>query len=229
MLIEPKRDIIGNQSSPTILPNLKVGDIINGDYFEIEDDGTDVRKGDATTWDEVSRTFVGQSLYSPAGRIDYNFIELTVDYASNALYPSDFTGLVVQAMHARKPGSDIRPHIHWIQNQGAMPNLLVGYRFYDNGAPVPGSWTLKALTASDNAFTYPGSGSIQQVTEFNLAPGTFSGMGLSFTFDCKVYRDTTNVSTLFTGADAYSGVWAAKYYDIHFEKDMTGSREEFVK
>jgi len=205
---------------------LFVGDSTN--FFTVEDDGTDVRYGDATTWDEASQSFVGANIFTVAGRVDYNFTELTLDFANNARYPEEPVGIVIQAMHARKPASDIRPHLHWIQNQNATPNILVEYRFYNNGDSIPG-WTLKALTASDNLFTYPGSGSIQQITEFNLPVGTFAGMGLSFTFDCKFYRDTGNISTLFSGLDGYSGIWNAKYYDIHFEKDMTGSRQEFVK
>jgi hypothetical protein len=130
-------------------------------------------------------------------------------------------------MHARKAGSDIKPHIHWIQNQNAVPNILVSYRFYNNGASVPGSWTLKALT--NTVFTYPGSGSIVQISPFNLTSGTFANSSLSFTFDAKVYRDTANASGLFAGADAYTGNWSLKYYDIHFQNDMTGSRQEFVK
>lgn len=217
---------------PTVLnerPSLKVGDVAGGDYFEIETDGTDVRKGDATTWDEISQSAIAANLFSVAGRIDYNYTELTIDFSDSARYPNEPLGVVIQSPHAREAGSDVRPHIHWIQNSSDMPNILVAYRLYNNNQAVPGSWTLKALKATDNAFTYPGSGNIQQITSFNLPSGTFANMGLSFTFDCKIYRDTANASTLFAGADGYSGNWSLKYYDIHFEKDMTGSRQEFIK
>lgn len=221
--------MIGNDAAGTTKPVLKIGDISGGDYLDIENDGTWINEGEGTTWDEVSQSFVGLNIFTVAGRVDYNFTELTLDFAGNARYPEEPVGVVIQALHARKTGSDIRPHIHWVQNAGNMPNILISYRFYNNGEPVPGAWTLKALTSSDNIFTYPSSGSIQQITEFNLPASTFSSMGLSFTFDCKIYRDSANTSTLFAGVDTYSGSWSAKYYDIHFEKDMNGSREEFVK
>jgi len=206
----------------------KIGTVGEGNYFEIEPDGTWVNNGDSTTWDEISQPLFAARLDTSSGRIDYNYDELTVDFADNARYPEEPANVVIQAPHAWKIGSDLRPHIHWIQTSDAMPNILVAYRFYSNGELVPSSFTLKALTASDSAFTYT-SGSLQQITNLNLPTGLFTDETISFTFDCKIYRDTGNVSNLFSGADSYSGVWSVKYYDIHFERDMNGSREEFTK
>lgn len=220
---------IGNDGAGVAKPLFFAGDITNGDYFEIEGDGTWVNNGDSTTWDEISQPFFASRLDSSSGRIDYNFDELTVDFADNARYPKEPAPIVIQAMHSWKIGTDIRPHIHWIQTSSAIPNILIAYRFYNNGASVPSSFTLKALKATDNAFTYPGSGSFQQITNFNLTSGLFSSSTISFTFDCLIYRDSANASGLFAGADAYTGAWSAKYYDIHFEKDTNGSRDEFVK
>lgn len=212
---------------PNIIKDLKAGDVYGNNYFEIETDGTDIRLGNATAWDESSQSFVGSNLFTVAGRVDYNFTELTVDYSTNARYPEEPVGVVIQALHGRKKDSDIRPHLHWIQNSNNNPNILIEYRWINNGG-VASAWTLKALTASDNKFAWTGIG-MQQITEFNLPNGHGTGKELSATFEVKIYRDTTNTSTLFAGADSYSGNWNVKYYDIHFEKDMIGSREEFIK
>lgn len=220
-------DKIGNDSKGVALPKIEVGDISNGDSFEVEDDGTWVNNGDSTTWDEISQSFVGQNIYQNAGRIDYNYTDLTLDFNTNARYPNEPAGIVVQALHSRKPDSDIRPHIHWMQNSDNNPNILIEYRMYNDGE-APGSWIQKALTSNDNIFPFEESGQ-QQITEFNLPEGHGVNLGLSFTIDVKIYRDSQNNSGLFTSADSYSGIWSAKYYDIHFEKDMNGSREEFVK
>ena len=219
--------MIGNDGIGVVKPFSKTGDVSNGNYFEVELDGTDVRHGDATVWDEASQSFVGQNIFIVAGRVDYNFTELTLDFAANARYPEEPVGIVIQALHARKTNSDTRPHIHWMQNSDANPNILVEYRMY-NTNDVPPAWTLKALTASDNLFSFGGIGA-QQITNLNLPVGHGVGFGLSFTFDVKIYRDSANTSGLFAGADTYAGAWNAKYYDIHFEKDMGGSRQEFVK
>lgn len=219
---------IGNGYGIGRFGGLQIGDVPNGDYFEIEPDGTAVVYGEGTVWDEVSASFIGQNINTIAGRVDYNYTELTLDFATNARYPEEPVGIVIQALHARAAGSDIKPHIHWMQTENTNPNILVQYRFINNG-DSPTVWTLKALTPSDNVFTYDGSGNMQQITEFNLPAGHGAPYGLSFTFDCKIYRDSTNASGMFAGADGYTGVWSAKYYDIHFEKDMGGSRQEFVK
>lgn len=224
---------VANLSSTGDIPtdpefnSLKVGDVSGGNYYDIEQDGTWVSKGDATMWDEISQSFVGRNIYAVAGRVDYNYIDLTLDFNTNARYPDEPAGIVTQIMHARRTDSDIRPHIHWMQNSNNNPNILIEYRMY-NINEVPPAWTLKALTTADNKFTFTTVGQ-QQLTEFNLPVGHGIGLGLSFTIDVKIYRDSQNTSGLFGSADSYSGIWSAKYYDIHVERDMNGSHEEFVK
>jgi hypothetical protein len=178
-------------NSPILTNGLEVD--IGGpvDRSTIEEDGTLVFKGEATVWDEASRSFIGSNIFIVAGRVDYNFTELTLDFETNARYPEEPVGVVIQALHARKAESDIRPHIHWMQTSNANPNILIEYRWINNGG-VPTAWTLKALTAADNAFPY--TAGAQQITEFNLPAGHGVGKELSVTFDCKIYRDSLNTS-----------------------------------
>lgn len=204
------------------------GDVEGGNYTEIEDDGTIVTYGEGTTWNEISQSFVGQNIYVNQGRIDYNYDELSLDYTTTARYPNEFAGSVKQMPHERANNTNIRPHIHWIQNQNVMPNILIEYRAYNNGQEVPAVWVQKALTSADNLFTYT-SGDIQQITEFDLPASVGESLGLSGTFEAKIYRDSQNTSGLFAGADAYTGSLSLKYYDIHYVVDMSGSREEFTK
>ena len=150
-----------------------------------------------------------------------------MDYTNTARYPDEFTGAVTQFPHRRALNTEVRPHLHWIQNSADQPNILIQYRTCNNG-DVYSSWTLKALTASDNVFPFNSVGQ-QQITEFNLPASVGENLNISGTFECKIYRDTDNSSGLFTAADAYVGNLSLKYYDIHFLVDMFGSREEFVK
>lgn len=200
---------------------------IDPDLFTVDETGTWVNEGESTTWDEISTSFVGNNIYEVAGRVDYNYTELTLDFNTNARYPNEPVGVVIQTPHARKEGSDIRPHIHWMQTSDAVPNILIEYRFCNNGE-APGSWTLKALTEDDLLFEYTSSG-MMQIVNFNLPEDHGADLGLSSTIDVKIYRDSLNTSGLFSGVDTYSGAWSAKYYDIHFERDMNGSREEYTK
>jgi len=202
--------------------------IVGGDpdTFTVDSEGVWRNTGEGTTWDEISQPFIGEKLTSPSSNIRQNSAEITMDFETSARYPADYVSAVIQTPHARKEGSDYKPHFHWVQTQDAIPNILIEYRAYNNGEAVPSVWTLKALTR--NVFTYT-SGNILQITPFDLPEGFASLLTLSSTFDCRIYRDVTNVSGLFAGADTYSGDWMVKYYDIHFERDMNGSNEEFVK
>lgn len=215
-----------NIDTANLTEPLYIGSGVNATKFEL--DGTMVSEGEATTWDEVSNSLIGNRIDVSQGRIDYNFDELTIDFAENARYPEEPIAVVSQMQHARKLNTEIRPHLHWIQNQNVMPNILIEYRASNNGAQVPITFTQKALTSTDNVFTYT-SGEIQQITEFNLPSSIGEGLNLSGTFECRIYRDSANTSGLFAGADAYSGLLSVKYFDIHMIKDMNGSREEFVK
>lgn len=183
---------------------------------------------DNIVWDEVSTSMVGNNLFEVQGRIDYNFADLTVDYNTNARYNNEFVGNVKQMPHKRKDMSEIRPHIHWVQNSDNTPNILIEYRAYNNGEQIPNVWQLKALTSADNKLAFAGVGTCQ-ITEFNLPTTVGEALNISGTFECKIYRDSANASGLFAGADSYSGVFSIKYYDIHFQIDQMGSRDEFVK
>lgn len=215
-----------NIDTANLTQPLYIGSGVNATIFE--EDGTWVNSGDSTTWDEVSKSLIGNRIDTSLGRIDYNYNELTIDYATNARYPEEPLAVVSQMHHARKLNTEIRPHLHWIQNQNVMPNILIEYRAYNNGQQVPGIFIQKALSLSDNVFPYV-SGEIQQITEFNLPVSVGESLNLSGTFECRIYRDSANASGLFAGADTYTGVLSVKYFDIHIIKDMNGSREEFVK
>ena len=206
-----------------VFDTLQVGDVAGGNYFEIESDGTFILFGDATRWDDLEGSLIAKQLTSPAGRIDYNFTELTADFQNNAIYPTDLIAIVSQVRHRYELGTDLKPHLHFIQNQNTVPNWLISYRVIENGGTV-GAFAL--ATWDSLMFTYPGAGSILQIAEFPVITGL---MDLSFAIDVKLFRDTTNVSGLFAGADPYVGDAAAKFFDVHFRNDSLGSREEDVK
>jgi hypothetical protein len=111
-----------------------------------------------------------------------------------------------------------------MQSSADIPNWLLVYRYYDNGETPP-AWTEVKYTG--HAFEYT-SGTIMQLTEFgDITPSTLTGV--SSIIDFKLYRDTSNDSTLFDGADPLTGNALAKEFDIHYQRDMLGSRTEYIK
>lgn len=176
-------------------------------------------------WDDLRFSLFGERLESPASRIQYNFAELTVDFGTGAVYPDDLVGLSGQMPHRWKLESTVGPHLHWYQTQAAVPNWLLAYRFYKNGSIVPAVWSLLAATAP--VFSWS-SGVLTQISAFPSIDMTGIDT-VSAILDFKLYRDRTNVSGLFSGADTYAGDAMAKEFDMHFQIDAAGSREEYTK
>lgn len=214
-------------TSPTF-DTLQVGDIAGGNFFDVAVNGDITNNGTSTRWDDQRYPAIGQRLDTSSGRVDYNFQELTVDFADNARYPEEPLCFSAQLSHSRKENSDWFPHIHWVQNQAAMPNILIEYRAYNNGGIVPSSFVLVPIVPSNSVFSHV-SGDLGQISIISLPAGFGNGLGISCIFDLKLYRDSANASGLFAGADTYSGIFSFKEYDIHIEKDNGGSREEFIK
>lgn len=169
-------------------------------------------------WDDASARLVGQKFDQASGRISYNYDEIAVDFAANARYPEEPVGIPSQMSHAWLAGTVIRPHIHWFQVEAARPNWLIAYRMYNNGELVPAEWNL--LACESCVFTYPGSGTMLQISKFPVID--CSGIHISAAFDFKLYRDSANTSGLFEGADTYNssggGTAAMKFYDYHLPK-----------
>jgi hypothetical protein len=207
--------------------DLVIGDKAGGNNTTTETDGTQVSKGDATCWDDQRFPANAANLDVSSGRIDYNYDEMTVDYADNSRYPNEVVGIAAQMSHARKDDSDIYPHLHWNQTSSDIPNILVEYRWYNNDELVPAGFTQIVIDTVE--FTYPGSGNFAQISSIPLLGGLGAGKRLSSFFDIRIFRDVSNASILFPGVDTYAGVWALKEFDIHIEIDMNGSRQEFIK
>ncbi len=178
-----------------------------------------------TSWDDLKFPASADRLDVAATRYSYDYAELGISFNANARYPNEVVGHIVQMPHHWKEGSSIQPHVHWVQSQAAVPNWLIEYRPYGNGDSVPASFTQAIANAP--VFTYPGSGSILQISTFpNIA---MTGLLLSSFIDVKIYRDTTNASGLFAGADPVAAGVLLKEFDAHYEADSFGSDEEFIK
>lgn len=177
-------------------------------------------------WDDISTQVTGRQLDSSSGRINYNFATGAIDYQDNARYPDENVGGVMQMKHRWRSGSSLHPHIHWNQNQDAVPNWLLAVKKAQNGAAVPGSFDLYA-PSNGNVYTYPGSGSIVQITSFPELD--MSGITLSGWVDYFLYRDTGNDSGLFAGTDPYTGDASLRELDFHFSGDTIGSVSPFSK
>ena len=122
--------------------------------------------------------------------------------------------IIAQFPHTLLLGSNAKPHVHFIQTTATAPTFKIDVRWYDNGETVPSFTT---LTMNDTAFTYT-SGDLLQVGMFPDMDG--SGItGVSSIADIKLYRDDNDVT----------GDVLVKEFDIHYQVDRPGSRDEYIK
>ena len=205
--------MIGNGVIKTFPSGIEAG--LKPNYLEVEGDGTKILHGNATTWTDFSvpltRDKQGQS-----SKPDYDFTNLGLLFPQNDT--AEIVYLVLQMDHRKKMDSDIFFHIHYIQAHVTKPTYKIDYKFYKNGAAVPGSWTtLSTADGSKGIFTYS-SGSILQIATFPVITPPLDET-VSANLDIKFFRDDNDLA----------GDSLAKYIDFHYEIDSDGSRQEFVK
>jgi hypothetical protein len=177
-------------------------------------------------WDDAKFPFIGQRIDTAGGRLNYNYTDPGVNFAQNALYQeSDQVTMIHQLSHRWKFESDVKPHIHWTQASALLPNFLLEYRVYKLGGTKPAVWT-KAV--STPVFSYPG-GTISQISSFPDID--MAGIdAVSAITEYKFFRDTTNASGEFAGADPLSASVDVQEFDVHFFMDTPqGSKNVYSK
>lgn len=198
---------------------MRIGDIEDGNYTEIESDGTIVAKGNATVWDDVVTALIGRRLYSTTGKLDFDWDENAVKFQPGGLITdrNDRLLLNYQYMHGAKSNGEMRLHAHWEQTSTDKIVFTVQYRIQSNGQAKTTDWTTVTANSDDNnVYDYPGSGTFNNIIE--LAHIDMTGAGISATVDLRIARTDTTADNILV-----------KFIDVHQELDTNGSHSEYVK
>lgn len=164
-------------------------------------------------WDDLRFSFT-QSKQGNTAKPDFDYTNLGLLFPQNDA--GEKTYAIAQMPHAWKEGSEIHPHIHYIQDEAQIPVFKLDYRVYNNGSTVPNFTTLSTADGNGPVFTYT-SGTILQIMGFPAI--NMTGFRVSAFIDIIVYRDD-NVVT---------GDVLGKEFDIHYQIDSNGSRHEYIK
>ena len=187
--------------------------------FVIYDDGSEVRTGDATYFEDVVAPLLGKKLFAVSGKVDYDFDNLALEFAPSGVAATKADNLVfsVQKPHGAKVDSVFALHIHWLQDTAVTRTLNIQYRIQESGAAVATEWIEDdiVLDTTNAIFAYD-SGTINQINQ--LIDIDWSGCPISSTLQVKITR-----------TDANTGDLLATFIDGHVEFDTIGSKEEFVK
>ncbi len=127
--------------------------------------------------------------------------------------------IIAQLPHTRRKTSNISPHVHWNQNHAGSVVFKMDYKWFPIGGSIPASWNTHTMNIPSITYT---SGSTHQLTYGSQISGSMineASVGVSSMMLIKLYRDD----------NTYTGNAVTYQLDIHYEKDMLGSRQEFIK
>lgn len=205
------------------------GDTDGGNYFSINAHGFARAIGLGTGFDDLQQSLVSSAaVVTPANRIVSNAANCSKTFKSNTLYPDDFMSTTLQLSHKTLPGSNVNIHIHYEQTTSDIPNFLIGTRWQVQGKPTQTVTTLNRWT--ETVFSYDSSPSFNQILRFSATVPPVDYGQVSDIIKLQIWRDTTNVSTLFSGADPVAGDVDVVNMDGHIEQDTpTGSDSEYSK
>jgi hypothetical protein len=185
-----------------------------------------VAHGDASCWRDELQSLIGSRLESPSSDIVQNNAEGSLTFQTSSRYPTDYVITNHQINHDWEIGTQVHPHLHWWQISSDVPNWLIGYRWQKQGDAKTVAWT--DLAYSGHTFSYS-AGTLNQITEFGPITPPVGYGEVSDIIQFRIYRDVTNVSTLFAGADPEGSSVDAVNFDTHIEVDTLGSRQEYSK
>ena len=211
--------------------SLKVGDVTSGNYTETTPTGQVRAIGESSGWDDVREELNVSNLDANRTNIVFDHFNTAIKIKDSSTYPDDPISISTQFPHAMVFGTgvEIRPHVHGLQQGATLPNLLLAYkkRIKNTTGIIETDYSNFSFLKFDTpAFTYV-SGILEQI--IRASPIDISDMGLSDTISFVIFRDTTNVSGLFAGAETISGDMYLTSFDYHARFQDLGSRSEFVK
>jgi hypothetical protein len=191
-------------------------DVDDTNYAEFEADGSLKFYGTATVWEDLR--FPATAI-NPAGAPSAMVFDTTnIGFLASAS-STQVIAIIAQIPHSWKTGSTIFPHIHWEPTTTNIGNVVwrMEYKWTNIFDTESSAW----LTPLD--LVAPADGVVwkHQLSSFEGLSG--AGKSLSSLITIKISR--IGGSDL----DTYTGNALLKEFDIHYEIDTLGSREEYFK
>lgn len=123
---------------------------------------------------------------------------------------------IFEVPHEYKPGTELRPHIHWTPNddQGGVVKWQLCYSIGDNGVPFQAGTTIAALSSALGRDTYNSKEFDPPIPASNITGGTI--------IVCRLFRDATDPD------DNYPGIAKLLTIGLHYQSEKLGSTSVFV-
>lgn len=167
-------------------------------------------------WVDTKFTATSVNAIGATGVPDFNTTEIGWNFdkgVTEAIY------IAHEMDHDWKEGSEVHPHIHWVQASIGTVAWQLSYKVYDNlGSNIPAAFTV--VTAITPIASYSG-GTVSQINAFPIINMT----GLTVSAMIKMIVARVGGSTL----DTYNQDAILDSFDLHWKKDAGGSVEEYDK
>jgi len=173
-----------------------------------------------TTWDDLRFPV---SAINPPGLASDPDVDNTNGYFLFDAAGTELVFLVAQLPHSYKPGSTLRPHLHWAKSTSAAGNVMwqLDYKWAKIGEVIDASFTTLSTTSAVAGTPDTNAAGKHLISSF----GDISGAGaqLSDILVMKLSRIGGNA------ADTYGADAIMFEFDIHFESDISGSQNEYSR
>ena len=163
-------------------------------------------------WTDL-RTPMTQAIQGNTQKPDFDYTNIGLLFPQNDATEIVYTSF--QFPHSYVEGSNIRPHIHMGQALDLQAVFKIEYKWVNIGDALPTSWA--TLTLDQYATEYV-SGTLHQIL-YSSAEIDGTGKKISSILKCKLYRDD----------NVYTGDILVSDFDVHYQEDSNGSRQEYVK
>jgi hypothetical protein len=199
------------------LQNVRFGDADN--YSTFEADGTLLMIGDARVWNDfvVPGTAARAGSVNPPAFVEFRDGIYTLAFGGgNSKFDQVF--LAIQMPHDWDEGTQIEPHIHWapaaVTTATDQVNWNFEYVWQNHESVFPSSSTKINNILDDVGVAYR-----HNITSFGLIDAT--GMTISSILMCRLWRNGDT--------DSYNNDAFLLSFDIHYQTNTIGSREQYTK
>jgi len=221
MISQAKANALSSGSTTSNVPegtnlyftSTRARSVISADYPIMYDQSTGVIDLD-TMWDDMKAP---ASAINPAGSL----APPTVDNSDGSLVfaKGKIVSLWLQLPHAWKEGTELRPHLHWTKTTTGvgLPNWQMKYKWANAGDVLP---AFSSLVSGTEGTT--NNNMVDKHSIFKFPPLDATGKLISSML-CVVLQRTDDAN------DTYADSAKLLEFDIHYQIDSTGSRQEYIK
>ena len=222
---ETNGEWVATDTVAVILALLRDGDVIlytnSGLTIDQAFNPTEVFSyGLSTHWEDLRFPAIGINPIGggsdPAIETDINGFTGTLLFSASAV--NTIAG-VAQMPHAWKEGTTIYPHIHWCPTNTDTKRVAwkLSYQISDINGTFSSTYTTVGIEI-DNADGVANKHQIHPLTGISMTGKTIS---------CMVLWKLERIGN--DGSDDYTGTARLLEFDIHYEIDTLGSRQEYIK